>query len=279
MPVSFSNLNATRFPGSATSRTASLGTTPNAGDIIVVFIGRANGAGGAASFDVANASGYDLVGHEDPAGTFRQISTVLKRLSDGTETDVTVNFNQPTGSEVGDDSNQVIGTAIVSGADYASVSVVFDQENNSTQWTFPGDSLDANLHFGSSHNDEDISSLMYPAGDTQIAHSNVAFTHGGLAVSGGNTQSGTFTGTPNGTFGTISFSEDVPAVKLSLTAPADGTVHNPSTELPAINWQLDTFGPTGDFEEYEIVVNNLTCLLYTSPSPRDQRGSRMPSSA
>ena len=24
--------------------------------------------------------------------------------------------------------------------------------------------------------------------------------------------------------------------------------------------------------------NNDTCLLYTSPSPRDQRGSRMPSS-
>ena len=28
-----------------------------------------------------------------------------------------------------------------------------------------------------------------------------------------------------------------------------------------------------------ILKENLTCLLYTSPSPRDQRGSRMPSSA
>ena len=27
------------------------------------------------------------------------------------------------------------------------------------------------------------------------------------------------------------------------------------------------------------IVTVLTCLLYTSPSPRDQRGSRMPSSA
>ena len=27
------------------------------------------------------------------------------------------------------------------------------------------------------------------------------------------------------------------------------------------------------------LANNTTCLLYTSPSPRDQRGSRMPSSA
>ena len=28
-----------------------------------------------------------------------------------------------------------------------------------------------------------------------------------------------------------------------------------------------------------IIINRDTCLLYTSPSPRDQRGSRMPSSA
>ena len=29
----------------------------------------------------------------------------------------------------------------------------------------------------------------------------------------------------------------------------------------------------------ELVISPCTCLLYTSPSPRDQRGSRMPSSA
>ena len=29
----------------------------------------------------------------------------------------------------------------------------------------------------------------------------------------------------------------------------------------------------------EIEMTAYTCLLYTSPSPRDQRGSRMPSSA
>ena len=29
----------------------------------------------------------------------------------------------------------------------------------------------------------------------------------------------------------------------------------------------------------ELPEEELTCLLYTSPSPRDQRGSRMPSSA
>ena len=34
-----------------------------------------------------------------------------------------------------------------------------------------------------------------------------------------------------------------------------------------------------DFSLYHIHGENISCLLYTSPSPRDQRGSRMPSSA
>ena len=32
-------------------------------------------------------------------------------------------------------------------------------------------------------------------------------------------------------------------------------------------------------EDSICMANLLVCLLYTSPSPRDQRGSRMPSSA
>ena len=39
----------------------------------------------------------------------------------------------------------------------------------------------------------------------------------------------------------------------------------------------------GDFEAVtevsKILKKSIPCLLYTSPSPRDQRGSRMPSSA
>ena len=50
------------------------------------------------------------------------------------------------------------------------------------------------------------------------------------------------------------------------------------------SWDADLHPPT----DANIIVNNakaysdtivITCLLYTSPSPRDQRGSRMPSSA
>ena len=37
---------------------------------------------------------------------------------------------------------------------------------------------------------------------------------------------------------------------------------------------------TGNQEEAaDFLKDYMTCLLYTSPSPRDQRGSRMPSSA
>ena len=32
-------------------------------------------------------------------------------------------------------------------------------------------------------------------------------------------------------------------------------------------------------KEKKVVPDDFVCLLYTSPSPRDQRGSRMPSSA
>ena len=37
--------------------------------------------------------------------------------------------------------------------------------------------------------------------------------------------------------------------------------------------------PTGGQMQFTLGETITTCLLYTSPSPRDQRGSRMPSSA
>ena len=35
----------------------------------------------------------------------------------------------------------------------------------------------------------------------------------------------------------------------------------------------------GEFIVKDTLAEDIFCLLYTSPSPRDQRGSRMPSSA
>ena len=49
-------------------------------------------------------------------------------------------------------------------------------------------------------------------------------------------------------------------------------------EMNDNNVKLQAIGQTGRLPEF--VRDQLeTCLLYTSPSPRDQRGSRMPSSA
>ena len=51
----------------------------------------------------------------------------------------------------------------------------------------------------------------------------------------------------------------------------------PEITFKATNLNVDENGNgtvTGD-----LTIKDTTCLLYTSPSPRDQRGSRMPSSA
>ena len=54
------------------------------------------------------------------------------------------------------------------------------------------------------------------------------------------------------------------------------------TELKAHSDQLIELCSTSKLEGESMwieFVNPFRCLLYTSPSPRDQRGSRMPSSA
>ena len=40
-----------------------------------------------------------------------------------------------------------------------------------------------------------------------------------------------------------------------------------------------TMGPSDQDVPFALNTRSKTCLLYTSPNPRDQRGSRMPSSA
>ena len=56
------------------------------------------------------------------------------------------------------------------------------------------------------------------------------------------------------------------------------TVHEP-TNTVAFSYKMDAGAP--DFPSHFHICRAMawTCLLYTSPSPRDQRGSRMPSSA
>ena len=50
----------------------------------------------------------------------------------------------------------------------------------------------------------------------------------------------------------------------------------------ALGWETISLDIDPKFDPdlcMDILDFNYTCLLYTSPSPRDQRGSRMPSSA
>ena len=64
-----------------------------------------------------------------------------------------------------------------------------------------------------------------------------------------------------------------------------GAIVNPNGFLTAQGWgtandfHTTTAGTSEGWLIQEIVLTAGTCLLYTSPSPRDQRGSRMPSSA
>ena len=57
-----------------------------------------------------------------------------------------------------------------------------------------------------------------------------------------------------------------------------GTLDNwpQTTELTTLNIVNNNYSGTVNFD---IFSGDIACLLYTSPSPRDQRGSRMPSSA
>ena len=62
---------------------------------------------------------------------------------------------------------------------------------------------------------------------------------------------------------------------IMIFQPISGAHINPAVSI--------AFAANGDLEKDAlpgyIIAQCLGCLLYTSPSPRDQRGSRMPSSA
>ena len=56
--------------------------------------------------------------------------------------------------------------------------------------------------------------------------------------------------------------------------------HKILKELHALNQDnVPALGSLSTEAELEELIKLSDCLLYTSPSPRDQRGSRMPSSA
>ena len=67
------------------------------------------------------------------------------------------------------------------------------------------------------------------------------------------------------------FSQNLPNRKLSILFAARGVVHTVGVVL----W----FFAMSRIPLADVTAMNYICLLYTSPSPRDKRQSRMPSSA
>ena len=69
----------------------------------------------------------------------------------------------------------------------------------------------------------------------------------------------------------VNRSENIRSCIDSLAAFFGQLSLSPVYESTAVGFEGDNF--------YNLVVGVETCLLYTSPSPRDKRQSRMPSSA
>ena len=74
-------------------------------------------------------------------------------------------------------------------------------------------------------------------------------------------------------------------VALITPMTVDGAVDEKALRK-LVHWHIDMgthglvpAGTTGESTVLNIAEQHRVCLLYTSPSPRDQRGSRMPSSA
>ena len=123
-----------------------------------------------------------------------------------------------------------------------------------------------------------------PGGSIQWNGVNFGFTptSDGLEVGAVTTSGG---GTPAGLWDIGSLADGDSAI-LTLTGTVDAgqggnTITNSTTAATGDQPDPSTIGD--DLLE-SVTVNNpaadlVTCLLYTSPSPRDQRGSRMPSSA
>ena len=91
-------------------------------------------------------------------------------------------------------------------------------------------------------------------------------------------------GPGNGPWWGIKFNLTASTSDILLTGTGSGT-HNFNLDkvvgaydgvFPITATTSDTFTLTSDFK---IPARNYTCLLYTSPSPRDRQKSRMPSSA
>ena len=77
---------------------------------------------------------------------------------------------------------------------------------------------------------------------------------------------------PKDTLSAVEAETTIRKVKLSATG-------NPDKYFKKISVVKSKFRKSKKFSEESLIANTISCLLYTSPSPRDEKVSRMPSSA
>ena len=124
---------------------------------------------------------------------------------------------------------------------------------------------------------------------TQVGNNVQAVTSGELVVLQGASQanfSDELSGTETSLFA-VESNQLINVVQSGLVTNSDLLVNPDSSTGDIFGYDGSQlfYGDDVDVEsDFDIdistqVINTITCLLYTSPSPRDQRGSRMPSSA
>ena len=77
----------------------------------------------------------------------------------------------------------------------------------------------------------------------------------------------------------------IPSMEIaSIPVPFRGRSIKIAGDRTIPDWSITVYNDTNfklrdAFERWQNGINNMSCLLYTSPSPRDAHESRMPSSA
>lgn len=248
--VGFFGSNSVRYQGIDTTLSHPLAFDSTAGATLILQVWQSNGSE-LGEFAHATVTNHDFVevAHHDPSSQFRNIGTTLKRVLDGTETVLDIDIT-PSGDQIAKGNSKVnISTMRVVDADFDSIVGVFT-DVTSSMWTYPPDQLDGNLHVNITQSDHDVSESAYPAGDTLISHSEIAFDNNGISVSGGGTVSGTHSNSANGVVGTISMS-DLVAPRASFVSVEDGTEIQPDypvtelvvsvdspTDINSLEWRL-----------------------------------------
>ena len=224
----------------STSNDITTGAALNEGDLLVIWSYRSTG--GSPGLPDASSTGFTSKAHFDPNSTYKGTFDVLAKYATaaddtGNPVTYTVDWNEASGF------GKVIGFAAIPNADIDSITSSFAFFDDAQQVTFPADASDLTWHLLGHDQDGEDQSGDFPTGDTVLGYSgSTSFRNAGFARSGGSTTSGTFTNILDGSYGSVSFAELVPAeVVTTLISP---TAWGPAFDLSSDQFTLELSGAT-----------------------------------